>query len=100
MQQKKIKPIRLGLFIFISFLLFVSAILILGRKRNMFQQTIKISTVFKDVKGLRVGNNIRFTGIDVGSIVDMSILSDTAVSVVFSIDKHVVPYIKKEAANV
>lgn len=97
MQQKKLFPIRLGLFIFISFLLFVSAILILGQKRNLFQQTIKISTVFKDVKGLRVGNNIRFTGIDVGSIVNISILSDTAVSVAFSVDKNVVPYIKKDS---
>ena len=97
MQQKKVNSLRLGLFIFISFLLFVSAILILGQKRNMFQQTIKLSTVFKDVQGLRVGNNVRFTGIDVGTIVGMDIISDTAVLVSFSIDKNVVPYIKKDS---
>ncbi len=97
MQQKKLRAIRLGLFIFIAFILFVSAILILGRKTNMFQQSIKISTVFKNVRGLRVGNNVRFTGIDVGAVVNISILSDTAVSVLFSIEKNVIPYIKKDS---
>lgn len=89
--------VRVGLFIFIAFLLFIAAVLILGRKRNMFQQTIKISTVFRDVRGLRVGSNVRFTGIDVGAITDIDILSDTAVSVTLSIDKNVVPFIKNDS---
>jgi phospholipid/cholesterol/gamma-HCH transport system substrate-binding protein len=97
MATKKSYNSRLGLFILISFLLFVGAILILGRKRNLFQQTVKISSVFKDVRGLQVGNNVRFTGIEVGAITGISILSDTAVSVILSIDKSVTPYIKADS---
>ena len=97
MQQKKPNNFRVGLFIFIAFLLFVGAILILGRKRNMFQQTIKISTQFKDVRGLRVGSNVRFTGIDVGAITSITIISDTSVLVTMSMDKNVVPFIKKDS---
>ncbi|MBA7558020.1 hypothetical protein ES705_50809 [subsurface metagenome] len=63
----------------------------------MFLPTIKISTVFRDVRGLQVGNNVRFTGIEVGAIVDITIISDTAVSVQMSMDKNVVPYIKKNS---
>jgi phospholipid/cholesterol/gamma-HCH transport system substrate-binding protein len=63
----------------------------------MFQPTIKISTVFRDVRGLKVGNNVRFTGIEVGSIVNIAILSDTAVSVEMNMDRSVVPYIKKDS---
>lgn len=91
------KGLRVGLFIFISFFLFVAAILILGRKRNMFQQSVKISTVFRDVRGLKVGNNVRFAGIEVGAIVGITILSDTAVFVDLSMDKDVVPFIKKDS---
>jgi phospholipid/cholesterol/gamma-HCH transport system substrate-binding protein len=97
MADKSNRSIRVGLFIFLSFLLFVAAILILGRKRNMFQPTIRITTVFRDVRGLKVGNNVRFTGIEVGAVVGINILSDTAVSVQLSMDKNVVPYIKKDS---
>ncbi len=97
MRQRRIYNIRLGLFIFISIVLFICAILILGRRQSMFQQTIKISTIFTDVRGLRVGNNVRFAGIDVGAIVNISLLSDTSISVVLSIDKNVIPYIKKDS---
>jgi phospholipid/cholesterol/gamma-HCH transport system substrate-binding protein len=97
MTDKKNRAIRVGLFIFLSFILFVGAILILGRKRNMFQPTIRISTVFRDVRGLKIGNNVRFTGIEVGAVVGISILSDTAVVVELSMDKSVIPYIKKDS---
>lgn len=97
MAAKSNRSIRVGLFIFLSFILFVAAILILGRKRNMFQPTIRISTVFRDVRGLKVGNNVRFTGIEVGAVVGISIISDTAVSVELSMDKSVVPYIKNDS---
>lgn len=97
MTDKRNRSIRVGLFIFLSFILFVIAILILGRKRNMFQPTIRITTVFRDVRGLKVGNNVRFTGIEVGAVIGISIISDTAVSVELSMDKSVVPYIKKDS---
>ena len=75
MAEIKNRSIRVGLFIFLSFLLFVLAILILGRKRNMFQPTIKITTIFSDVRGLKVGNNVRFSGIEVGAVVGISIIT-------------------------
>jgi phospholipid/cholesterol/gamma-HCH transport system substrate-binding protein len=97
MSTGKYTNLRVGLFIFVSFVLFVVGILLLGQKQSLFQQTIRISSVFSDVRGLKVGNNVRFTGIDVGAVVNISILSDTAVTVFFSIDKNVVPYIKKDS---
>ncbi len=97
MPENKNNSLRIGVFIFIAFLFFIAAILILGRKRNMFKPTIKISTVFRDVRGLKVGNNVRFTGIEVGAIVEISIISDTAVAVEMSMDRQVVPFIKKSS---
>jgi phospholipid/cholesterol/gamma-HCH transport system substrate-binding protein len=97
MPENKYNSLRIGFFIFIGFLLFVAAILILGRKRNMFKPTINISTVFRDVRGLKVGNNVRFTGIEVGTIVAITILSDTAVNVEMSMERQVIPYIKKNS---
>ncbi|MBN1599182.1 MAG: MCE family protein [Bacteroidales bacterium] len=97
MVSKKSNKVQVGLFIVIAFMLFTAAILILGRQQNMFQQNIRVSTIFRDVKGLKVGNNIRFSGIQVGAVESITILSDTSVSVEFSLNKDVVPYIKKNA---
>lgn len=97
MSDKKSNSLHVGLFLVIGFILFVAGILILGGKRNMFQPSIRITTVFSDVKGLKVGNNVRFTGIEVGAIVDVNIISDTAVAVVMALDKDVVKYIKKNS---
>lgn len=97
MVQNRTKNLRVGFFIFMAFVLFVGAILILGQKQSLFQQSIRISAVFSDVSGLQVGNNVRFTGIQVGTIMNISILSDTSVNVELSINKSVVPYIKKDS---
>ncbi len=97
MAKIKAKALQLGLFIFLSFLLFIAGILILGQKTSMFTQTIKISTMFHDVRGLQVGNNVRLTGIDVGAVDAITIISDTAVLVEMSMHKDVVGFIKKDS---
>jgi phospholipid/cholesterol/gamma-HCH transport system substrate-binding protein len=97
MTQSKYNNLRVGFFIFISFTLFVGAILILGQKQSLFQQSVRISAVFSDVSGLQVGNNVRFTGIQVGIIMNIRILTDTSVNVELSINRDVVPFIKKDS---
>lgn len=87
----------MGLFITIAAAIFIAAIIIVGRDQNLFRSTLKISTTFKDVKGLKIGNNVRFTGIQVGTVVDMVIISDTAVRVDLSIDNDVAHFIRKNS---
>jgi phospholipid/cholesterol/gamma-HCH transport system substrate-binding protein len=88
---------RVGLFVTIAIAIFIAAIIIVGRDQNLFKSTLKISTTFKDVKGLKIGNNVRFTGIDVGTVVDMVIVSDTTVRVELSIEKDVAHFIRKNS---
>jgi phospholipid/cholesterol/gamma-HCH transport system substrate-binding protein len=97
MQNKTTDRIKLGIFITLAIGLLIMAVYIVGRKQNMFKPTIKISTVFKSVKGLKLGNNVRYSGIDIGTVVNMNILTDTSVYVELSIEKSVVPFIKKNS---
>lgn len=78
-------------------LILIVAIIIVGREQNLFRSTMTIYTNFNDVKGLKIGNNVRLTGIEVGSVVDMVILSDTSVSVEMSIDSDVAHFIRKNS---
>jgi phospholipid/cholesterol/gamma-HCH transport system substrate-binding protein len=88
---------RLGIFVSIGLTLFIIAIYFIGDKQQLFNKTFQINSVFKDVSGLQVGNNVRFSGINIGVVESIEIVSDSAVKVNFNIDNKVRAYIKKDA---
>jgi phospholipid/cholesterol/gamma-HCH transport system substrate-binding protein len=88
--------IRLGLFIAGGLALFVIAIFIIGKQKNMFDPVYKLSATFYNVSGLQVGNNIRFAGINVGTVDQISIINDSTVKVVMLIKKDVKQFIKTD----
>ena len=77
--------------------MFIIAIYLIGAKQNMFGINVKVTTVFSDVKGLRQGAVVRFTGIDVGAVSKLEILSDSSVLVEMAIEQKVTPFIKKNS---
>ncbi|MBL0048216.1 MAG: MCE family protein [Bacteroidetes bacterium] len=88
--------IRLGLFIAIGIALFVAAIFIIGRQKNLFNPVIKLNSTFYNVSGLQVGNNIRFAGINVGTVDNIRIVNDTTVTVEMMIRKEIQQFIKSD----
>ena len=69
----------------------------MGSKQNLFGSTFSISANFYNVNGLMQGNNVRYAGIDVGTVESITIINDTSVKVVMVIEKKIQPYIKKNA---
>jgi phospholipid/cholesterol/gamma-HCH transport system substrate-binding protein len=51
----------------------------------------------KNVKGLVPGNNVRFQGIDVGTVKSIEMANDSSIHLVLYIQKKMQPYIKKNA---
>jgi phospholipid/cholesterol/gamma-HCH transport system substrate-binding protein len=88
--------VRLGLFITASFILFVLAIFLIGRQKHLFDPVIELKANFKNVSGLQVGNNIRFSGINVGTVDNINILNDTTIQVDMIIKKSVQQFIKTD----
>ncbi len=88
--------VRLGLFIIGGLVLFVLAIFIIGKQQNLFNPVFKLSTTFGNVSGLQVGNNVRFTGINVGTVDNIKIINDSTVQVEMLIKKDVQPFIKAD----
>jgi phospholipid/cholesterol/gamma-HCH transport system substrate-binding protein len=89
--------IRLGLFAVGGMVLFVLAIFVIGRQKNLFDPVFKISTTFYNVSGLQVGNNVRFAGINVGTVNKIIILNDSMVMVELMVKMDVQRFIKKDA---
>lgn len=84
------------LFIIGGLTLFVLAIFIIGKQQNLFNPVFKLSTTFRNVSGLQVGNNVRFSGINVGTVDNISIINDSTVWVDMLVRKNVQPFIKSD----
>jgi phospholipid/cholesterol/gamma-HCH transport system substrate-binding protein len=88
--------IRLGIFIAGGLTLFMLAIFVIGKQKNLFNPVFKLTSTFYNVSGLQVGNNIRFSGINVGTVDNISIINDSTVKVDMLVKKDVKPFIKSD----
>lgn len=84
---------KLGMFVVIGLVLFVGTIYFIGKQKNLFGNTFRLKTQFKTVSGLKVGNNIRFSGINVGTIDGIELITDTSVMVHLVLKKNVQKFI-------
>lgn len=81
----------------IGMAVFIVGIYFIGEGQQLFRSTFRISGVFKDVGGLQPGNNVRFSGINVGVVDNINIISDSTVRVEILIDETTRKFIKKNA---
>jgi len=88
--------VRLGMFIAGGLALFVLTIFIIGKKKNLFNPVFKLSATFYSISGLQVGNNIRFSGINVGTVDNINIINDSTVRVDMLIKKDVQQFIRQD----
>lgn len=88
--------VRLGLFIAGGLALFVFTIFIIGKQKNLFNPVFELTSTFYNVSGLQVGNNVRFSGINVGTISEITIINDSTVKVDMQIRKEVNQFIKSD----
>lgn len=88
---------KLGMFVIGGLILFVLTIYFIGKEQNMFGENIHLKSKFKTVSGLKVGNNVRFSGINVGTVSEIELVNDTSVVVVLVIQKEVQKFIKTDA---
>jgi phospholipid/cholesterol/gamma-HCH transport system substrate-binding protein len=91
------QKIKIGIFAFIGIILLLIGILIIGLNKNMFGGTYTLYGAFRNVGGLQVGNNVRFAGINVGTVEDITILNDTTIRVDMRLQTRVRKFIKADA---
>jgi phospholipid/cholesterol/gamma-HCH transport system substrate-binding protein len=98
--KNKASNFKLGIFVAIGLAIFILAIYTLGTNQRLFGTGFRLRTVFHNVSGLQVGNNVRFSGINVGVVKSINIISDSLVSVEMVIDGEVRKFIKKDSKAV
>ncbi|OFX58326.1 MAG: hypothetical protein A2066_06590 [Bacteroidetes bacterium GWB2_41_8] len=88
--------VRLGMFVAGGILIFAIAIFLIGRQKNLFNPVFNLNTTFYNVSGMQVGNNVRFSGINVGTVENMRIINDSTVLVEMIIQKEIQKFIKAD----
>ncbi|MBS1597723.1 MAG: MCE family protein [Bacteroidetes bacterium] len=88
---------KLGMFVSIALVLLIAALFFLGKQKNLFGSVFHIKSVFNNVSGLKMGNNVRFGGINVGTVDGIYLVTDTSVMVDMVIQEDVHKFIKKDA---
>lgn len=97
MKTKGIDNAKLGLFVLAGVLFLIVTLYMIGRNRNLFGSTFTLHAVVNNVNGLVPGNNVRFKGIDVGTVKSIALHDDSSIYVTLTIDNKMKKYIKQNA---
>jgi phospholipid/cholesterol/gamma-HCH transport system substrate-binding protein len=88
---------KLGMFVILGLTLFIVTVYFIGKSQNLFGSTFRLNSHFKNVSGLKVGNNVRFSGINIGTVKKIEFISDSSVVVNLIIKEEIQKFIKTDA---
>jgi phospholipid/cholesterol/gamma-HCH transport system substrate-binding protein len=97
MKKESGRKWKVGLFTLIGAGVFLFGIFFIGNQRNLFSSVLRVHTVFANVVGLKVGSNVRFGGITIGTVENIRLITDTSVNVVMAIQSNIKQFIKNDA---
>jgi phospholipid/cholesterol/gamma-HCH transport system substrate-binding protein len=88
---------KLGMFVTGGLILFILIVYFIGKQQNLFGSNFQLKSKFKTVSGLKIGNNVRFSGINVGTVKEIALVNDSSVVVILTIQEEVQKFIKTDA---
>ncbi|MGO1243232.1 MAG: MlaD family protein [Sphingobacterium sp.] len=93
------RTLTVGLFVLVGLIILVAGILVLGTQQNRFSKTLTVTTYFQDVKGLKVGNNVWFSGVKVGIVKEITFQSIDDVKIVMQIEQKNSEFIREDVVS-
>lgn len=90
------RSLTVGLFALIGLIILVAGILVLGSQQSKFGKHVNVTSYFEDVKGLKVGNNVWFSGVRVGIVKEIKFEDIQRVRVAMQIEEKALEFIRKD----
>ncbi|WP_244140730.1 MlaD family protein [Kaistella flava (ex Peng et al. 2021)] len=97
MMGKSSEKIKVGIFVIIGTVLLIAGLYFIGQQQQMFNKTIKLYAVFNNVNGLQLGNYVRYSGVNVGTVSGIEMIEEGKITVQMSIDEKTGRFIRKDA---
>ena len=75
--------------------MFLTSIFYIGSERNVFNKTFTVSAIFRNVEGLTEGDNVWLSGLKIGTVKNVTIISEGKVVVNLSLKDKQNEFIKE-----
>jgi phospholipid/cholesterol/gamma-HCH transport system substrate-binding protein len=97
MAKRKLNHLKLGVFVIAGLTFLIFLLYVIGKNQNLFGKTFIVKAQFENVHGLMRGNNIRFGGMDAGTVSSVDVLNDTTFEVTLLVKAKFKKYIHNNA---
>lgn len=77
--------------------LFLVSVFFIGSENNIFSRTFEVSAVFRNVEGLKAGDNVWLSGVKIGTVSDVSIAGEGRVIVKLALKENQNKFIQTDA---
>lgn len=88
---------KLGFFVLAAGTVLIVALFLIGKNQHLLGSHFMLRAHFRNVAGLRAGNNVRFSGIEVGTVREMRILNDSTLEVSMLVKQDMKQVIRQNA---
>ncbi|RJR14693.1 MAG: MCE family protein [Nitrospiraceae bacterium] len=100
-KQHKWAKLRVGIVSTIALITILLAVMFAGNIEELFTPKVMIYAMVQDVKGLRDGSPVWFSGVEIGSVKHIKFTPDQKVRVAMTIEAESLKYLKKDSrANI
>ncbi len=89
--------LRLGVFVVLGTLLLILALYFIGNRQHLFTKNMTVFSEFENVNGLQIGNNVRYSGVNVGTVSKILMLEESRILVQMMVEESTGSFIKKDA---
>jgi phospholipid/cholesterol/gamma-HCH transport system substrate-binding protein len=96
MENRTIDNVKLGIFVFIGLVFLIFTLYMVNKGSSFFSKNYMLRVQFSNVSGLMLGNNVRYAGIQVGTVKKIRLLNDTVIEVSLLIKEDMNLFIHKD----
>mgnify|MGYP002738173435 FL=1 len=97
MAKSTSQKIKVGIFVVVGTILLIAALYSIGKRQHIFSKNIQIYAVFGNVNGLQIGNNVRYSGINVGTVTKIEMQEVGKITIEMSVEEKAAYFIKNDA---
>lgn len=97
MAKSTSQKIKVGIFVIVGTALLISALYFIGKQKYMFTKNIQLYAVFDNVNGLQLGNNVRYSGINIGTVNEIEMTEGGMITIQMSVEEKTAQFILKNA---
>ncbi len=91
------RNVKLGAFVLVGVVLFLVSVIFIGSASNVFIPTFEVFSVFKNIEGLKEGDKVWLSGVQIGTVKSVRIVNVGEVIVTMSLREKQNEFIRKNA---